>query len=449
MFISKNISFLLAGVFSVAMIGPVTSSFSASGKTFCQNNHLETERCGAAVSLLLKLLLPEQPAPQHENKGQPAPQLENNEQATTHTKPPAVAEKTVKQPVETAVDEPYLKPVPLGFVPIPRLRAKQFDPTQAVLARPEAVEIEPTQAVQQAAVTKADYLIPFPTPRPAYQAAQAISRSTPLQVTKVSTQGCLDPSQVPDPDIRGQRKTLSKAKYCITETRVSEGGLNWKLHVIKNTKRSGPLFVIPHDNENSAFPSAIYGLAKYGGTLVAVEAGERRIFKGQDPNRNFGTTRSAAAACPKQRAPAPKYTNAIMKHRKSGQPIIALHSNSNGWSGNGGSGTISINRNSRVMRPFVTAIARSRRLADEDTLIVIASTKPPGKDRKQARALEHFTKRAGVNVIYEYVKPSQNDCSLSNYVVLNNLGNYFNVEVENGDVKTQKHVLDIVMDYVR
>ena len=101
------------------------------------------------------------------------------------------------------------------------------------------------------------------------------------------------------------------------------------------------------------------------------------------------------------------------------------------------------------MRPFVTAIARSRRLADEDTLIVIASTKLPGKDREQARALEHFTKKAGVNVIYEYVKPSRNDCSLSNYVVLNNLGRYFNVEVENGDVKTQKHVLDIVMDYVR
>ena len=445
MYISKNISLLLAGVFSAAMIGPVTSSFSASGKTFCQNNHLETERCGAAVTLLRNLLLPEQPAPQQENK----------EQATISTKPSTVAEKTVKQPVETAAEEVHLKPAPLGFVPIPRLRAKQFDPTQAVFARPEAVEIESAQTVQQASVTKASYLIPFPTPRPAYQAAptqqatQTIPRSTTPQVTKVSAQGCLDPLQVPDPDIRGQRKTLSKAKYCITETRVNEGGLNWKLHVIKNTKRSGPLFVIPHDNENSAFPSAVYGLAKYGGTLVAVETGERRIFNGQDPNRNFGTTRSAAAACPKQREPAPKYTNAIMKHRKSGQPIIALHSNSNGWSGNGGSGTISINRNSKVMRPFVTAIARSRRLADEDTLIVIASTKPPGKDRKQARALEHFTKRAGVNVIYEYVKPSQNDCSLSNYVVLNNLGEYFNVEVENGDVKTQKHVLDIVMDYVR
>ena len=433
MFISKNTSFLLAGVFSVVVISPITSSFSASGKTFCQNNHLETDRCGAAVSLLRKLLLTQKPAQEQENK----------EQARVNTKAPAVTTRTVEHSGETAEDEQHLKAVPLGFVPIPKLREKQFDPTQAVLAKPEAVETKPIQTVQQPFVTKANYLIPFPTPRPAYQAAPS------LQVTKVSAQGCLDPTQVNDPDIRGQRKVLSKSKYCVTETRVQEGGLNWKLHVIKNTKRSGPLFVIPHDNENSAFPSAIYGLDKYGGTLVAVEAGERRIFKGQDPNRNFGTTRSAAAACPKQRAPAPKYTNAIMKHRKSGQPIIALHSNSNGWSGNGGSGTISINRNSKVMRPFVTAIARSRRLADEDTLIVIASTKLPGKDREQARALEHFTKKAGVNVIYEYVKPSQNDCSLSNYVVLNNLGRYFNVEVENGDVKTQKHVLDIVMDYVR
>ncbi len=433
MFISKNISLLLAGVFSVVVIGPVTSSYSAGGKNFCQNNHLETDRCGAAVSLLRKLLLTNKPASKQENK----------DAAKTSAKPPVVAVKTVDQSADRAEEEQHLKAVPLGFVRTPKLRAKQFDPTRAVLVRPETVETKPAQAVQQPFVTKANNLIPFPTPRPAYQAAPS------LQVTKVSAQGCLGPAQVNDPDIRGQRKTLSKSKYCITETRVQEGGLNWKLHVIKNTKRSGPLFVVPHDNENSAFPSAVYGLAKYGGTLVAVEAGERRIFKGQDPNRNFGTTRSAAAACPKQSAPAPKYTNAIMKHRKSGQPIIALHSNSNGWSGNGGSGTISINRNSKVMRPFVTAIARSRRLADEDTLIVIASTKLPGKDREQARALEHFTKKAGVNVIYEYVKPSQNDCSLSNYVVLNNLGRYFNVEVENGDVKTQKHVLDIVMDYVR
>lgn len=408
MLISKNISFLLAGVFSAAIILPVTSSFSADDTSFCHKNPVESERCGVAVSLLRKLLLPKQPAPHQINKEQ------------------LIA--TVQEPVKVVL---------LGFIPIPKSRAKQFDPTRAVLAKPEAIEVKPAEADRQAVVTKASFLIPFPTPRPRYQ------------VVRVSAKGCLDPSQVADPDIRGQRQTLSNSKYCITETRVAEGGLNWRLHVIKNTKRSGPLFVIPHDNENSAFPSAIYGLEKYGGTLVAVEAGERRIFKGQDPNRNFGITRSAAAACPKQRAPAPKYTNAIMKHRKSGQPIIALHSNSNGWSGNGGSGTISINRNSKVMRPFVTAIARSRRLADEDTLIVIASTKPPGKDRKQAKAVEYFTKKAGVNVLYEYVKPSQNDCSLSNYVVLNKLGSYFNVEVENGDVKTQKNVLDIVMGYVR
>lgn len=427
MFISKNISFLMAGAFSAAIFVPATSSFSASDSAFCEKNHVETARCGAAVSLLRDLLVPKQPDQ------------------------PQQAKKPSKQ-VDTIKAEEPIKAVPLGFIPIPKLRAKQFDPTKAVLAKPEAEAVKSTQVEQTALAKKANFIIPFPTPRPAYKGAQsrqAAPSSAAAQVTKASAAGCLDPSQVADPDIRGQRKTLGNSRYCITETRVNEGGFNWKLHVIKNKKRSGPLFVIPHDNENSAFPSAIYGLAKYGGTLVAVEAGERRIFKGQDPNRNFGTTRSAAAACPKQRAPAPKYTNAIMQHRKSGQPIIALHSNSNGWSGNGGSGTISINRNSKVMRPFVTAIARSRRLADEDTLIVIASTKPPGKDRKQARALEHFTKKAGVNVIYEYVKPSQNDCSLSNYVVLNNLGSYFNVEVENGDVQTQKHVLDIVMDYVR
>ena len=177
MFFSKNISFLLAGVFSVAIVGSVTSSFSASGTDFCQNNHLETERCGAAVTLLRNLLLPEQPAPQQENK----------EQATTRTEPKIVGEKAVKQSVETAKEEAHIKSAPLGFVPIPRLRAKQFDPTQAVLARPETNEIKPAHGVQQASVTKANFIIPFPTPRPAYQAAptQQATQTIPLSLIHI------------------------------------------------------------------------------------------------------------------------------------------------------------------------------------------------------------------------------------------------------------------------
>jgi len=159
MFVSKNISFLLAGVFSVVVIGPVTSSFSASGKTFCQNNPLETERCGAAVSLLRKLLLPEQPTTHLKNDEQSAQAQNNKEQVTTNPKPPVVAAKTAKQTVEAAEEEQHLKPVPLGFVPTPRLRARQFDPTQAVLVKPEAEEIKPAQAVQQAAVTKANFVV--------------------------------------------------------------------------------------------------------------------------------------------------------------------------------------------------------------------------------------------------------------------------------------------------
>lgn len=303
--------------------------------------------------------------------------------------------------------------------------------------------------------------IPYPTRRPAYAyLAQrpsvdgravkpaVITSTSPTVPVRVATSACLDPGKISEPDIAGQRRILSRNIFCITEEKVSEAGLDWRIFVIKNTKQTGPLFVIPHDNENSAFPAAVHGLLKYGGVLVAIEAGEKRLFQGQDPNRNFGTTRAVAARCPKQRAAAPKFTKAILKHRKGRQPIIALHSNSNGWSGNGGSGTISIRRKSNVMRPFATSVARSNAFKDEDTLIVLASTKLPGKDRKQQAALDYFTKKAGVNVLYEYVKPSHNDCSLSNYVVLNRLGTYFNIEVENNQIRTQKKVLDIVMAYL-
>lgn len=418
----KNAPLLTIGMLSTALWMVTLDHAPAAEGFFCKDNRIEHTRCGAALTLLRGLLVPGQVAP--------------SEQTDT-TKTGSIKTSTLS-----------------SFVPAPKPRAGSVDPTTVVLGKP-AQQLNREESVKlPAGATKANFIVPFPTPRPYFQSSAVNKPSaTPAQneanVLEVANNQCLDPAQLADPDIRNQINTLSNKAFCITETRVREGGLNWKIHTIQNTKRRGPLFVIPHDNENSAFPAGVYGLAKYGGTLVAVEAGERRIFKGQDPNRNFGTTRAAAAACPKQRAPAPKYTKAIMQHRKSGQPIIALHSNSNGWSGNGGSGTMSINRKSKVMLPFVTSIARSRRLADEDTLIVIASTKPPGKDRKQTAALEHFTKKAGVNVIYEYVKPSQNDCSLSNYVVLNKLGQYFNVEVENGDTKTQKSVLDIVMDYVR
>lgn len=378
------VALTLAGV-SMLWVQP-----SAAG--ICGKNNIAQERCAAATKILRRLLL--------------------------------LDDKKTSQPLNS---------------PLPR-------------ARPSTQ----TAANEQAPVSV--IIVPYPTPRAQYSPennrssrapAALVSRKGKTDIDPTTTAGifkrCLDVDKINEPDIRAQRRILGKKNFCITEKKVSENGLNWRIFTIQNSKKkSGPLFVVPHDNENSAFVAGVYALRKYGGSLVAVESGERRIFKGQDPNRNFGTTKATAKRCRMQRAPAPKYTRAILKSRKRGRPIIALHSNANGWSGNGGSGNISIRRKGDAI-PFVSAIARSRRLKDEDTLIVLASKKPPGKDRKLARKVAYFTKKAGVNVLYEHVTPASNDCSLSNYVTLKGLGTYFNIEVETGDVKTQKKIIDIVM----
>ena len=54
----------------------------------------------------------------------------------------------------------------------------------------------------------------------------------------------------------------------------------------------------------------------------------------------------------------------------------------------------------------------------------------------------------GMHEMFEIVTPRGNDCSLSNYVILEKLGDYYNVEVEHGDTKTQKAMIDLLMQYI-
>ena len=386
-----------------------------AGAGICSGHNAAKENCRSATSILRKLLF---------RRGGENPREAVNPQ-------PSIQKPSVQKPLEI---KPPEQPAPIEqssasviYVPFPTPRPRHNTGNLS-----PAVPVPPTSNIEISGII-------LPRARP--------------NIDPTTTAGifnrCLNINKITEPDIRSQHRILKKRKYCITEKKFTENGLNWRIFVIQNKKKkSGPLFVVPHDNENSAFAAGVYALSQYGGSLVAVEAGERRRFKGQDPNRNFGTSRATANRCRLQRAPAPKYTRTILKPRKRGQPIIALHSNANGFSGNGGSGNISIKRKGDAI-PFVSAIARSRRLKDEDTLIIVASKKPPSKDRKLARKVKYFTQKAGVNVLYEHVTAAKNDCSLSHYVALKGLGTYFNIEVENRDVKTQKHIVDVVMKSLR
>jgi hypothetical protein len=228
-----------------------------------------------------------------------------------------------------------------------------------------------------------------------------------------------------------------------------EGSQSWLLQILKNPEKpDGPLWFVPHDNENVAFDTAIYGLVKYGGALIAVETGGYRENMGedkkcQDPNRNFDIGKGPL--CPLQRSHSPRFTKEILERWNRRDPIIALHSNTPG-------GSISIERAPKPAERYpgkTAAVPPNRKLlfAPDDTLVFVA----PIEGSKRVTAFKDALNAGGVNVLREHVDLKRNDCSLSNYAALNKIENYFNVEVahshERGSVseRAQQAIVDIIM----
>ncbi|MCZ4351872.1 hypothetical protein O4H61_05035 [Roseovarius aestuarii] len=262
-----------------------------------------------------------------------------------------------------------------------------------------------------------------------------------------SGEDCLSPASLRDGDVRRNAALFASGSgLCLSELQFEENGLTWTLTVIDNTRHSkGPTFYLLHDNEDSAFETALYGIRKYGGKLVAVESGNNREFNGQDPNRNFGATAKATAPCrDMRRKPAPLFTQFMLDLRDASPNfVLTLHNNANGHSGNGGSGGISIERSSSVMKGLKAPSG-----GDEDDAILLAGTQPYEQDKQAQKATAQFHK-AGVNVIYEHVLPERNDCSFSNYVVLNRIAPYYNIEAQHGHTAQQKAMLDVLMKFHR
>ncbi len=239
---------------------------------------------------------------------------------------------------------------------------------------------------------------------------------------------------------------------CIHLISFQEAKYNWEMLLVHNLKRTnGPFWFLPHDNENTAFKSALYGIQKYGGGLLAVQAKGNRYFKGQDPNRNFGLTKQTAKTCKNQQYPAPKYSKYIFKiidtFKNPSLPYLALHNNKDGWYGNGGSGGISILKTSSIVHSYSSGDVLSGRLKgikDEDSLVYIAGTGAVPSESKLKPLMD-----AGMHVKYEVVNENNNDCSMSNYVVLNKKENYYNIETEHGDAKAQKKMIDLLMKILK
>jgi len=257
--------------------------------------------------------------------------------------------------------------------------------------------------------------------------------------------------QLKKSDIKRNIKQLEDG-VCMHSLFFKEAKYEWELLLIYNVNQPKGLFwFLPHDDENSAFDSAVYAIKKYGGGMLSVVSGNHRHFKGQDPNRNFGIDKETVKVCKKQYYPAPLYAQYIFEiidsYKAKNLPYMSLHNNKNGWYGNGGSGGVSILNESRYVKSYPSGKVLSglaKGIKDEDSLVYIAGTdKYPNKLKLQSLLDK------GIHVKYEIVNQRNNDCSMSNFVILNKRDDYFNIETEEGSTDTQKEMIDKIIDILK
>jgi hypothetical protein len=261
---------------------------------------------------------------------------------------------------------------------------------------------------------------------------------------------CLAPASVAEPDIAANADALAHPNLCLTEQRFAENGVDWRLHTIHNTRRSGPLWVVPHDNEDAAFTAAVAALIQYGGTLVAVEAGEERGLGHLDPNRVFRPAGAAPEVCPSAPAGFPLFTAAVLETWSPSFPVIGMHTNADGYAGAGGAGTISIRRADERLTPFAATASAppgAERLADEDTLVMLPSLTTPEDNPPGMRSVAWFNER-GINVLYRRVAADLIECTLGDYLTLDGIGPYISIEAEEDDAATAKTLADAVMAFM-
>jgi hypothetical protein len=244
----------------------------------------------------------------------------------------------------------------------------------------------------------------------------------------------VDPVTVQDDDFARHRDSTEWKGLAVTRIEFREERAAWRLWRIHNVRHArGPLWFVPHDNENAGFEAALAAVRTYGGTLIAVDAGvaedgyrlNRAVDYGRpvDPNRNFDTA-------------LPGYARRILANLKPGMPIIALHTNAPGFdtgesrcnqSDPSGSGVISIRYCDDTLRPSPSQ-RRAWPWDDDDT--VAFATHRTGQSPGTAFCRDEMV-AADFNVVQERVVAS--DGSLSNYAVLHGL-DYLNFEtLDRGD----------------
>lgn len=255
--------------------------------------------------------------------------------------------------------------------------------------------------------------------------APAAADPAAVAVTRVK------PAAVADADFARHRDRRLWRGMRVERVVFREGPILWRLwRITRRGKRNGPMWVVPHDDENAAFAAGLVSVRKWGGTLVAVDTGpddasgaaryNRDTADGRriDPNRAFTHD-------------APVYLREILTGLRRGQPIIALHTNPRGFAARltacdtgapgDGQGEISVRLCNKIYHP---RSSRQQRwpFDDEDTLALA----PVPADQPGAPTWCRAAMRtADFNMVEERVGVS--DGSLSNYAVQRGLS-YVNFE---------------------
>lgn len=232
----------------------------------------------------------------------------------------------------------------------------------------------------------------------------------------------VDIATVADDDIARHR---SDPNYLdgieVHEMKFSENGFNWHiLRFANKSKYDGPLWLVPHDDENAAFEGMIAAVKKYGGIGLAVNSGpgslryqsgngrcgvKAAITKSCDPNRNFAEA-------------TPLFTATILNMRLPNQPVIALHTNGAGAAGDFSLLDIDAYKRGKVQlrKGAHRGLSPSPEMNNYDTLGLIAYPAADGKPSEVAVTCRIALNAAGIHFWHERVSIS--DGSLSNYLAL-------------------------------
>jgi hypothetical protein len=264
--------------------------------------------------------------------------------------------------------------------------------------------------------------------------------AAPASPELVAAGDCLSLEGVADKDgdFKRNAAVLSDAGLCIGQQEFKERKRPWIIQTVRS-HQPGPLWAVMHDDEDMSFDTAVEAVKTYGGTLVTIETGGKRNLSGVDPNRNFS---GEGIGCSKLgNDAAPRYTRTFRDLIDSGQPIIALHNNSDERIPTGGNGHVTMDHVPKDMRAS-PATDSNGPLAGEHTLVLLAAS---DLDDPTAASRSDVLNGKGLNVVLERVEEGRGDCSLSNFAVLIGNPNYFNVTVDHGQRDKQMRIIDVLM----